>query len=171
MRKIILLLMLFSTPVMAVEPINGAFGLKLGDVWDGEAIKTLEFGNHVRHFFIPDSPLDAFFETYDVEVTPVKGLIFKIRAMKFGGGGCESDYKILEKVLSKKYHEENMSSFNPLDPLYWQSQWFQKNWSVTVKLSCDERKLASLFVLLYQDNAIYESGLDALAEQLESADL
>ena len=35
MKKLILLLMLFSTPVLAVEPITGAFGFKLGDVFKG----------------------------------------------------------------------------------------------------------------------------------------
>ena len=40
MKKLILLLIFFSAPVMAVEPITGAFGFKLGDVWDGEATRT-----------------------------------------------------------------------------------------------------------------------------------
>ena len=60
---------------MAVEPITGAFGVKLGDVWDGETTSTYERDGYFQHQFTPESPLDAF-NIYWVEVTAVKGLIF-----------------------------------------------------------------------------------------------
>ena len=107
MKKLILSLMLFSTPVMAVEPITGAFGVKLGDVWDGEATRTHEKDGYLQHYFIPDSPLDAF-NLYYVYVTPVKGLIFIIVAYK--GGSCNSQFKALQQALSKKYGEGERST-------------------------------------------------------------
>ena len=97
----ILLLMFFSAPVMAVEPITGAFGLKLGDVWDGEAITTSEEDDQFVHLFIPDLPHDLF-DFYAIQVTPVKKLIFTIIGRK--KGECEQQqYQDLKKALIKKY--------------------------------------------------------------------
>ena len=84
--------MLFSTPVMAVEPITGAFGFKLGDVWDGEAVQTFE---EYRYYFIPDLPHDLF-DLYAVEVTPVKKLIYMIAGAGHKKGDCEQ-YQNLKK--------------------------------------------------------------------------
>ena len=92
--------MLFSAPVMAVEPITGAFGLKLGDVWDGEATETYERDGAFQHVFIPDLPHDLF-DVYTVAVTPVKNLIFGIMGTK--KGECEQQYQDLKKALIKKY--------------------------------------------------------------------
>ena len=91
--------MLFSTPVMAVEPITGAFGVKLGDVWDGEATYTAQQDGYFWHIFITDLPHDLF-DAYLVNVTPVKKLIFTIGAAK--KGECEQ-YQDLKKALIKKY--------------------------------------------------------------------
>ena len=91
--------MFFSTPVMAEEPIVGAFGLKLGDVWDGEAIATRDFDTYFQHRFIPEFPHDLF-DTYTVLVTPVSNLIFGIMGIK--KGDCEQ-YQDLKKALIKKY--------------------------------------------------------------------
>ena len=93
--------MLFSTPVMAEEPITGAFGVKLGDVWDGEAIETWEVDGAFRHRFIPDLPHDLF-DAYLVHVTPVKKLIYLIWGGKEETGECEQ-YQDLKKALIKKY--------------------------------------------------------------------
>ena len=92
--------MLFSTPVMAVEPITGAFGLKLGDVWDGEATETYERDGFFQYDFIPESPHDLF-DRYAVHVTLVKKLIFGIGGHK--KGECEQQYQDLKKALIKKY--------------------------------------------------------------------
>ena len=153
MKKLLLLLMLFSAPVLAVEPITGAFGLKLGDVWDGEATSTYEGDGYVRHQFIPDSPLDAF-KLYRVEVTPVKGLIFNIWAGK--GGKCKSQYSALKQVLSKKYGEGERDLPRHI--------WTQGNRSIT--LYC-----RNTLSLTYTDQAIDESRIDELEAQAESADL
>jgi hypothetical protein len=99
MKRLLLLLMLFSAPVLAVEPITGAFGLKLGDVWDGETTRIDEKDGFFQHYFIPDLPHDLFDE-YSVNVTPVKKLIFGIEGYK--KGECEQ-YQDLKKALIKKY--------------------------------------------------------------------
>ena len=91
--------MFFSTPVLAVEPITGAFGVKLGDVWDGEATKTDDQDGWFSIYFIPDLPHDLF-DTYSVNVTPAKNLIFGIMGTK--KGACEQ-YQDLKKALIKKY--------------------------------------------------------------------
>ena len=101
--------MFFSAPVMAVEPITGAFGVKLGDVWDGEATYTTEGDGYFQHIFIPESPLDAF-GSYYVHVTPVKGLIFRIRAVK-SETLCRIQFIALKQALSKKYGVGEGDSF------------------------------------------------------------
>ena len=153
MKRLLLLLMLFSTPVMAVEPIVGAFGFKLGDVWDGEAIATFEKDGYFMHGFIPDSPLDAF-NRYSVDVTPVKGLIFKIEAYK--DGSCNSQFKALKQALGKKYGEGVRDPSGHI--------WTQGNRSIT--LYC-----WNTLRLTYWDQAIYESRIDELEAQVDSADL
>jgi hypothetical protein len=156
MKKLIpiLLLMLFSTPVMAVEPITGAFGFKLGDVWDGEATKTWEGDGYFTHDFIPDSPLDAF-EFYWVAVTPVKGLIFTIKASK--DGSCNSQLLAFKNALTKKYGSGKGSLYSHI--------WTQGN--RTIELSCRR----NIFTLTYDDRAIYKSRLDELAEQVDTSNL
>ena len=146
----ILLLMFFSAPVMAVEPITGAFGQVLGKVWDGEATYTSERDGYFRHNFIPEYPLDAF-ESYTVEVTPVKGLIFRITAYK--SDSCKSQYLAFRQALLKKYGSgEELSISHIL-----MRKWTQGN--RTIELECD---YAPRLTLIYTDHAIYESRLDEL---------
>ena len=129
---------------MAEEPITGAFGVKLGDVWDGEATKTWERDGFFRHFFIPESPLDAF-EDYWVHVTPVKGLIFEIEAYK--DGNWKSQFLAFKHALSKKYGSGEGD--------LWEHIWTQGDRTIT--LYC-YKKLR----LTYTDHAVYKSRLDEL---------
>ena len=100
MKRLLLLLILFSTPVLAEEPIVGAFGVKLGEVWDGEATRIDERGGFFQYYFMPDLP-HHLFDTYVVNVTPVSNLIFGIWGAK--KGNCEQQYQDLKKALIKKY--------------------------------------------------------------------
>ena len=151
MKKLVLLLMLFSTPVLAVEPITGAFGVKLGEVWDGEATKTREKDGFFRYYFVPESPLDAF-DTYYVEVTPVKGLIFRIEAYK--RGSCDSQYLAFKQALTKKYGSGEKRTHSHI--------WTQGN--RTIELYCSNQ-----FYLTYTDKFIEASRIDEL--EPDSADL
>ena len=161
--------MLFSTPVMAVEPITGAFGFKLGDVWDGEAIETLEEDTLSSHLFIPESPLDAF-DAYWVEVTPVKGLIFRIVASK--GGECKSQFEVLHNVLNKKYGTALI--------IPWESE-LEVEWVIekdgrlfrAIELKCRVRGewQEAWLHLTYTDHFIEDNRIDELAEQVDSSNL
>ena len=154
MKKLILLLMLFSTPVLAVEPISGAFGFKLGDVWDGEATETYEGDGYLKHYFIPESPLDAF-QHYWVHVTPVRGLIFRIEAHK--DGSCDSQFLAFKNALSKKYGSgEELSTYYIL-----RRGWTQGN--RTIELECHDSHLQTVGITLtYTDQAIYDSRIAEL---------
>ena len=164
MKKLLLLLMLFSTPVMAVEPITGAFGVKLGDVWDGEAIATFEKDGYFIHGFIPDLPHDLF-DTYAVNVTPVKKLIFAIGGAK--KGGCEQ-YQALKKALIKKYGAgEERDEFGhvwghgqrKLQTSFWP-------YARTIYIRCkvkEDEGIKGLYIN-YQDWDIYDSRTDKLPD-------
>ena len=144
-RIIAIVLLCWSAGVMAVEPITGAFGVKLGDVWDGEATKTYEGDGYVRHIFIPESPLDAF-GTYWVDVTPVKGLIFTIVASQFDEK-CNIQYDVLKSALNKKYGvgESGVNGY----------EWTQGNRSIWLK--CTPK-----LKLTYFDYAVYKSRIGEL---------
>ena len=159
--------MLFSTPVMAVEPIVGAFGFKLGDVWDGEAVSTHEMDGYLLHDFIPDSPLDAF-STYWVDVTLVKGLIFRIEAFK--RGSCDSQFLALKNVLSKKYGSGKKLSIGSTANTYDMGRYWSSGMGKefrTIELQCVNRDLR----LKYTDLYLEENRTDELEAQAESADL
>ena len=161
----ILLLMFFSTPVMAVEPITGAFGIKLGDVWNEKAHYTYERDGYLRAPVIPESPLDAFTHYY-IEVTPVKGLIFRIEAWK--GGNGTNQWTVLERVLSKKYGKP---AARRIDPLVWEASWRQANRIIKLRYSWNFNKKLEIIdqglILQYADYAIYRSRLDELVEEVE----
>ncbi len=152
--------MLFSTPVLAVEPIVGAFGLKLGDVWDGRATKTYEGYNWVSYDFIPDLPHDLFDE-YQVDVTPFKKLIYWIKAIKLGE--CERQYQDLKKALIKKYgagegfgefmHRWEQGKRKLSDPT-------ASSYARTLGISCGTVELS----IYYMDWDIYDSLTDVLPD-------
>ena len=142
--------MLFSTPVLAVEPISGAFGFKLGDVWDGEATETYEGDGYLKHYFIPESPLDAF-QHYWVHVTPVRGLIFRIEAHK--DGSCDSQFLAFKNALSKKYGSGKEASYGPVLKRIWTQG------SRSIELGCTSKPR---FDLSYTDHFIEASRIDEL---------
>ena len=162
--------MLFSTPVLAVQPIIGAFGVKLGDVWDGEAIETWERDDYFIHRFIPEFPHDAF-DTYYVEVTPVKGLIFKIEALNWENGAwCETEYKVFKEVLNQKYGKGVAKAEE-------KGGYSSSSWSF---ISFTEEPLSNREIRLvcnnalslnYIDRFIQASRIKELAEQVDSSNL
>ena len=162
--------MLFSTPVMAEEPIVGAFGLKLGDVWDGEATKTYEGDYYVGHHFIPESPSDMF-AFYFINVTPIKGLIYTIGA-GWNDDDCSIQFIALKKLLSKKYGSGEIVHKDRLLADAKGHEWFQGN--RIIELNCYPFTGYRL-ILSYTDKFIEASGIDELTAQAEaqaeSADL
>jgi len=159
----ILLLIFFSTPVLAVEPITGAFGLKLGEVWDGEA--WLDFDRKGKSFdqyyFTPEFPLDAL-EYYYVLVTPVKGLIYLVQG--HNNSDCKTQYLVLKNALTKKYGEGEEDLSNKTFAV--KHKWIQEN--RTIELECHRSPSLSL---IYTDHFIEASRLDELAEQVDSSNL
>jgi hypothetical protein len=164
MKKLILLLMLFSTPVMAVEPITGAFGVKLGDVWDGEATRTDEEDGYVVHHFIPDLPHDLF-DTYVVHVTPVKKLIYLIWGGKVETGECEQ-YQDLKKALIKKYGAG--IEFDEFTHFWGQGNNKLENPDIpharTILVRCNVDEETYGFHISYLDRDIYDSIADDLPD-------
>jgi hypothetical protein len=149
MKRIYTFLCLFlfvSGVVHAEEPIVGAFGMTLGEVWNGEAAETLERDGYLQHFFIPESPLDAF-DNYYVDVTPVKDFIFRIEAWKIGGDYGTQCLAFRQALIKKYGFPEWLSMVS--------YEWTQGNRSIN--LYCYEE-----LRLTYFDLAIYESRLDEL---------
>jgi len=102
MKKLILLLIFFSAPVIAEEPITGAFGMTLGEVADGVLRDRLTHDGYVSYRFKPKTPVEPF-DYYKVHVTPVKGLVFLIQADQDVRGGCTASLNALKKALDRKY--------------------------------------------------------------------
>jgi len=119
MKKLMLLLIFLSTPVMAVEPITGAFGFKLGDVFKGfkkedvEAAIKDKYNPGVLYYRFKPDVIDDFWTSFSrglhdsayVYVTLDKGLIYSIRAnVWLGFNQCGSVVmNRLEQEVSKKY--------------------------------------------------------------------
>ena len=151
--------------MLAVEPITGAFGVKLGDVWDGEATYTAQQDGYFWHIFIPDLPHDLF-DTYAVNVTPVKKLIFEIIGYK--KGVCEKQYQDLKKALIKKYGAgEERDEFGhvwghgqrKLQTSFWP-------YARTIYIRCkvkEDEGIKGLYIN-YQDWDIYDSRTDELTD-------
>ena len=95
---------LFSSSVLS-EEIKGAFGLKLGDVFEED---LYEIGNteggKIIYSFQPTNPHMSFLY-FGVLLTPDTKIIYEIWAWnKYDDSAeCKSNFEILEILLDKKY--------------------------------------------------------------------
>lgn len=105
---LILMSFLLVLPVVGADKIEGAFGLKLGDVFsptgiEGEAKQSVSDN---RYQFTPEKPNKVFSE-YFVVVTPTTHRIYRIIAIARWPDGNEG-YKVSEAIaalLNRKYGE------------------------------------------------------------------
>ena len=98
-----ILLLLVSGVAHVEEPIIGAFGMTLGEVADGDLYDRVTKDGYLGYNFIPETPVNPF-RGYRVEVTPVKELVFIIRAWgSMGNEGCIASYNAFKKALDRKY--------------------------------------------------------------------
>ena len=104
--SIVLIVLMVSIPVFGAEPIDGAFGLKLGatlDV-DGDGVEVVGGFEDAVYRVEPPTPLSGF-QDYLVFVTPISHTIYQIKAFRYFGlkKQAEKEYSFLEKILDKKY--------------------------------------------------------------------
>lgn len=101
---LIVLLLLVATPSHA-EPLEGAFGMKLGDVFKGpfKATSSLNDGTPLYEF-TPAKPYRAFTRYY-VTVTPTTKRISRIWAIgdQESDPKCDAERNVIKAVLEKKY--------------------------------------------------------------------
>jgi hypothetical protein len=107
-----LLISLFSYGAFAA-PIDGAFGLRLGDRLDLDAPNVIKVAGIVNEVYrvTPPKPLDGFDE-YFVFVTPLTYKIFRIRAISQYADleDAHLDFRHLREVLSAKYAVDSVDS-------------------------------------------------------------
>lgn len=108
MKKLIALLFsiffLYSPSVFA-EDISGAFGLILGDIYEGELNQVAKISTgEILYGFDPVNP-NHIFSNYGVILTHKSKKIAGIWAWnKFNNSEkCETNHKIIEVLLDKKY--------------------------------------------------------------------
>jgi len=102
MKKLILLLIFFSAPVIAEEPITGAFGMTLGEAASLNPWNRTTHDGYVSYKFKPTTPVEPF-SNYKISVTPVKELVFLIQPSADVRGGCTASLNALKKALDRKY--------------------------------------------------------------------
>jgi hypothetical protein len=91
-------------PARAVEKIEGAFGLKLGDVWHPKEKPDMKYGGGEGYTFTPAQPNSAFSD-YLVWITPESHRIFKIMAIGVAPDGKTAEARCagIAAVLNEKY--------------------------------------------------------------------
>lgn len=98
---------MINLPIMAKSlPIDGAFGLKLGEKLDVAELEKLgtERDGGIIYGFKPSNPYRTL-TNYSVFVTPVSNRVYHISASgKFGSmKDCREELMRLESALAKKY--------------------------------------------------------------------
>jgi hypothetical protein len=91
-------------PARALEKIEGAFGLKLGDVWHPKEKPDSKYGGGEGYKFTPAQPNSAFSD-YLVWITPESHRIFKIMAIGVAPDGKTAEARCagIAAVLNEKY--------------------------------------------------------------------
>ena len=82
--------------------IPGAFGMRLGQTFSGKEITLQYDSGEAAYAFEPQNPNESFTH-YGVLVTPVTQTVYKIVAANLDGKGCETERKVIEILLDKKY--------------------------------------------------------------------
>lgn len=96
-----------ETAVITSARIEGAFGKKLGDVFDiKSALSTKDGGDgNPQYKFTPDVPFRSF-DDYFLQVTPTTHKIYSIYAIGNQGsnrGKAEQEVRLIAELLSQKY--------------------------------------------------------------------
>lgn len=88
----------------AAEKIQGAFGIKLGDVFDPTGKNALEIGPVVGYRFFPTNAFRSF-TNYYVEITPISHRIWRISACGYPpeGRSCAEEKQLIFHILKAKY--------------------------------------------------------------------
>lgn len=87
---------------LAQSTIPGAFGILLGETFNGKEITLRYDSGEAAYAFEPQNANESFTH-YGVFVTPVTQTVYKIIAANLDGKGCESERKVVEVLLDKKY--------------------------------------------------------------------
>jgi hypothetical protein len=88
-----------SATLIAADKIEGAFGLKLGDVYEPTTSPVPKNDIGIAYEFTPTKPNSAF-STYLVFVTPNSHLIYKIEAVHKQPGNAEACHSFLAQVMA-----------------------------------------------------------------------
>jgi hypothetical protein len=87
--------------------IEGAFGIKLGQKFEGENVAATFNDGEKALKFNPVNP-HPMLKSYGVMVTPVSKTVYKLMAFTSGGDEsdqCDRNRKVVEVLLDKKYGE------------------------------------------------------------------
>jgi len=87
--------------------IEGAFGINLGQKFEGETVAATFNDGEKALKFNPVNP-HPMLKSYGIMVTPVSKTVYKLMAFTSGGdesGQCDRNRKVIEVLLDKKYGE------------------------------------------------------------------
>jgi len=100
--KILLILSLWFASVSSVAKteIDGAFGIKFGDVWTSESM-----------YFEPEIKLPGF-HYYSVKITPLSKKVSTIYASNQKGIKSLSKYEDIEEGVCNSYYRDTLRYFN-----------------------------------------------------------
>jgi hypothetical protein len=167
MKKLILLLMFFSVPALAEEPITGAFGMTLGEAASLNPWNRTTHDGYVSYKFKPTTPVEPF-SNYKISVTPVKELVFLIHAYRQVSGGCTASYNALKAALDRKYGESIPLEITDGRGVIWERDSGEEFFR-SIRLTCTRDY--DYLDLIYKDYLIEEGMADELNIETESGNL
>lgn len=155
------LVLFLSIPALAIQEIEGAFGLELGGMFLPEQMATANgsmTSGELIYFFKANPSYHAFSEYY-VKITPTTKLIYEIVAEHEydTSGGCSNEQETLAGLIKKKYGRVNKS-----DSMYTFYSVTQKPRSILISCSLFEDRLR----ITYNDSSLEKKAKAELVEKL-----
>lgn len=152
----IILFLLQAMTAIAKEPIKGAFGFELGQIFDKKMAISDNLGDpddFQMYYIEPVNPYDKFL-VYMVTVTPVSNVILSIAAAgETKANSCSNEMDVLVSLLSKKYGELKKPDGFQVDPV--------KKITVgsrSIEVSCDIGYETSKLAINYVDSDLFLKG-------------